>query len=153
MPDAKGANHGIEGAIRIWQRIGTRFVKTNARIEAARKVDHRRREITPGSERATVGSCAGEASGAGRNIEQAHTRIHIRGIEQRRDSAVCHRGEKVIIAPGDTIMRIALEITEGIFVNLRRDHKCASRRFLRVAPFLFLGILSTSQQRRPAVQF
>jgi hypothetical protein len=41
MPDTKGANYGLEGSIGIWQRIGARLVKTNVRIEATRKLDHR----------------------------------------------------------------------------------------------------------------
>jgi len=85
-----------------------------------------------GSERAAVGSCAGEASGAGRNIEQAHTVYNPRHRE--RAIARLSPRRKGHYSSGDTIMRIPLEITEGIFVNLRRDHRLRQ-------PVVFLGRL------------
>jgi hypothetical protein len=40
------------------------------------------------------GGRTGQASGAGRDIEDAHTRSHLRGIEQGRDRAFCDPGER-----------------------------------------------------------
>jgi len=78
MPDAKGANHGIEGAIRIGNALALASSKRMPGLRQRASRPSPARDPHPGSERAAVGSCAGEASGAGRNIEQAHTRIHIR---------------------------------------------------------------------------
>jgi hypothetical protein len=119
MPDAKGANDSLKGAIRVWQRIGACLVKTNVGVKATRKLDHRRGEIATRGHSPPIGGCTSEASGTGRNVEQASIRNWLHGIEQGSDSVVCHRCKKLVIASCDTIMRVPLEFAKCISVNLR----------------------------------
>jgi len=125
MPDAEGTNDSFEGAVGIWQRINTCLVKMNIGVKATRQFDHRRRKIAADRHSPTIGGCTGEASGAGRNVEQTSTSDWFNGVKQGSDSVVGYCRKELVIAACYPIMCIPLEFTECISVDLWR-HDCAA---------------------------
>jgi hypothetical protein len=120
MTNAEGTNGSREGAVRIWERVDTCLVKTNVGVKATRQLDHRRRKIAADRHGSTIAGCTGKASGAGRSVEQALFRDWLNGIEQGSNRIIGYSRKEVVVAPCDPIMRIPLEFTECIYVDLWR---------------------------------
>jgi len=118
VAEAKCAHDSVECAGVEGQRVDTRFAKRAARVQSAGEIYHTRREVHASDEGPTPSGVHGHHTGSTGDVEHSHARTHLGCFQQRLCCMVRDRGKERVVSVRKPVVRVTLEISECILINV-----------------------------------